>query len=573
MPAGLVRSTFMESWPAPTLATDMLLQSVAGLAAQAVNEGRGDELVWVAAKDGDWELWLERFLTENPRVELRGTLDPWALVERFRDRGVIKGYILYRLDTAKPDPKHKFRPGMDLSANVATSLAGLLGGVMVDESLESQAKQLGLPLLADARDKTQQWCFDTYKEQFSRQMLLAMDPKMSAPRDYAIAHRAFSVFTYEEPLPAALAWVEAPAPILGWIGGDEFQATRLATIHGHFQTATSKCRNLPVLMAGAHERQTKQLPHFDPRTIDWLDDRSTVTVTISDGDNVLYSAAGFFNRDYYWKNPERGRIPFGWSLPLAHLVQICPQPIDYAIETRTPNDWVIEWQGGYYYPDLFATERPDRWAVLAKHARRVWQNMQLSGSNMIAFNVRDYDSPDALKAYETFAAQTDGLLAMLVFQYSPYNAGAGRVLWVKDARGIEVPVITLRYQIWHHLNRRANAGTPAKVAREIRETADAEEPGTGGRSDWAMIQTWSFFKPSPGDDEEAENLPPKKQIPAGTSAEDLGGVRGYSPALWMTDRLPERVRVVSPEEMAWRIRMQHDPETTRRLIEAFSPTS
>ena len=45
-----------------------------------------------------------------------------------------------------------------------------------------------------------------------------------------------------------------------------------------------------------------------------------------------------------------------------------------------------------------------------------------------------------------------------------------------------------------------------------------------------------------------------------------GGVRGYSPVLWCAERLPAGVRVVSPEELVWRIRMQHDPSQTRELI-------
>jgi hypothetical protein len=44
--------------------------------------------------------------------------------------------------------------------NVATSLAGLLGGIIVDEKLEKKAKSHGLTMLMDVRDKTQQWCFD-----------------------------------------------------------------------------------------------------------------------------------------------------------------------------------------------------------------------------------------------------------------------------------------------------------------------------------------------------------------------------------------------------------------------------
>lgn len=546
----------------------MLMQSVAGLAAKSVNEGHGDELVWIASDNVDNEEWGRRFRAKHPAMAIRATLAPWALVERFVQRGIVKGYILYRYDRSASIGTGKLRPGMDLSANIATSVAGILDGVMVDESLEAEAKQRGLQLLIDVRGKTQQWCFETFKDRFTRRMLLAMDPKMAAPRDYAIAHRAFAVFTHDEPLPAALAWLEAPAAILGWIGGDEFKATRLATIHGHYQTATSLCLNLPVLMAGAQEAPAPRLPRFDPRTIDWTDERSTVSMFTSDGDNVLFFSNGFFrNSPYFWSTPARGKVPFAWSAPLAHLVQLCPQPLEYALETRTPNDWFVEWHGGYYYPDLFATERPNRWELLATHARRTWAMMQRSGANMIGFNIRYYDKPDALKAYETIIGETDGLLAVLAFQYSPYNAGAGRVFWFRDKRGIEVPVITLRYQVWWNLNQRANTGTPAKIAREIRESAGQAAQAGQSRHDWGMVHVWSYFKEARGHDEDAENLTPKKVLPENTSYEKMGGVRGYAPATWMTDRLSESIRVVSPAEMAWRVRMKHDPTATRKLME------
>jgi hypothetical protein len=42
--------------------------------------------------------------------------------------------------------------------------------------------------------------------------------------------------------------------------------------------------------------------------------------------------------------------------------------------------------------------------------------MKKSGCRIIGFNVSQFDSPDALKAYEVMAGQTDSLLAILVFQ-------------------------------------------------------------------------------------------------------------------------------------------------------------
>ena len=108
-----------------------------------------------------------------------------------------------------------------------------------------------LKLLLDARGKTSQWCFETYREKFNRRMLCMQDPRIPNCRDLAIAHGTLTLFGLDDPAPAAMQWLEPPSPILGWSGGDEFLATRLSSVYGHIQTATNWCMNLPVLMAGA----------------------------------------------------------------------------------------------------------------------------------------------------------------------------------------------------------------------------------------------------------------------------------------------------------------------------------
>jgi hypothetical protein len=261
-------------------------------------------------------------------------------------------------------------------------------------------------------------------------------------------------------------------------------------------------------------------------------------------------------------NPERGKIPCGWSGCFDQLAQLCPQAIEHALATRTPNDWFIEWGGGYYYPDHFGRQRTNRWELLARQARRTWALMKKTNERIVGFNFSQIDTPEARQACEVFAGQTDGLLAMLVFQYSPYEGGAGKVFWVRDRNGIEVPVITARYSIWEHANNRARAGTPAKVAREIRQTVEKTGPAQLPRYDWVIAHVWSYFKHAPGTDENAENMPQE-------NAASAGGVRGYSPVTWCAERLPASVRVVSPEELAWRIRMQHDSAETKRLIREF----
>jgi hypothetical protein len=547
VPKAVVRTANQQEFPEPRAALQMMVQSVAGLAAKAVNEGRGDELVWVYNGDGDLEKWYARLIASHPDLARPGVFAPWELVDRYATRGIIKGYILYRRDQS----------GMNCSVNVATSLAGLLDGIIVDEELEPAAKAHGLKMLMDVREKTQQWCFQTYRNQFNRRMLCIQDPQKPHVRDLAIAQKAFTVFGQDEPTSAAMEWLEPLSPILGWNNGDEFANTDLSTRYGDIQTAADWCLNLPVLMAGTEKLTLPKVKHFDPRTIDWKDARSAVSFIDTDGDNVQWLEGNFFGNHDYWGNAERGKIPFGWSCCFAHLAQLCPQAIDYALATRSTNDWFIEWGGGYYYPDQFGRSRTNRWELLARHARRTWELMKKTDTRIIGFNCSRFDSPEPRKACEVFAGQTDGLLAILVIQYSPYEGGAGKTFWVKDRNGIEVPVISARYSIWEHSNYRERSGTPAKVAREIRQSTEKRP-----RYDWVIAHAWSWFKRAPGADEDAEDMPQE-------NAEASGGVRGYAPVTWCAERLPASIRVVNPEELVWRIRMQHDPSQTRKLISQF----
>lgn len=556
-PKSIVRTVEEAKFTSSDKAYDMLVQSVAGLAAKAVNEGRSDQLVWVATSNVEIEQWYALTIKEHPEWETHSEFEPWALVDHFFRKNVIKGYILYSADRSDR-PNFEYAQGMNSSVNVATSLAGILDGVLIEERLQAQAETYGLKLLADAREMSQSNCFERYKDQFNRQMLCNQDPKKANARDMAIAHRTLTLYGDDPVVAKSMEWLEPLSPILGWNGGDEFETTKLSSIHGHFQTATDWCMNLPVLMAGSEHARAAKVPHLSPQDIDGNDNRSAVSFVMSDGDNIQWSETSFFlSNQSFWNSPDRGQIPFGWSCCFSHLTQVAPAITHFAINTRTRNDDLIEWGGGYYYPDLFGEATPNRWELLAKHAAKTWSLMRRNDTRIIGFNVWHPESDDAQKSYEVFAGETEGLLAIFVFQYAPYEGAAGTTYWVKDRNGIEIPVITARYSIWEHSNNRPRSGTPAKVARDIVESV--EESGTEPRFDWAVVHAWSYFRRAEGTDEEAENMPQ-------ADAASKGGIRGYTPVTWCVQRLPKNVAVVGPEELVWRLRMKHDPETTRRFI-------
>ena len=127
--------------PAPHGPHHMLVQSMAGLAAKAVNEGRGEELVWVTSTHRDLEAWFDRFRADHPAITVAEPQSHWELLDRLREQGIVQGYILYRWDTSPGKiAEDAERPGIDMSVNVATSLAGILRGVLIDESLAAGSR-------------------------------------------------------------------------------------------------------------------------------------------------------------------------------------------------------------------------------------------------------------------------------------------------------------------------------------------------------------------------------------------------------------------------------------------------
>jgi hypothetical protein len=117
--------------------------------------------------------------------------------------------------------------------------------------------------------------------------------------------------------------------------------------------------------------------------------------------------------------------------------------------------------------------------------------------------------------------------------------------------------------IWCNFNDHPRVGTPATIAREIRESVTSTPPGDLPRYDWVIDHVWSYFRYAPGKNEDAENI--VKQ----TAPFPPGTYRGYPPVVWCTERLPKEIRVVSLEELLWRIRMKHNPDETRKVISRF----
>src|SRR5690606_2665250 len=113
----------------------MLAESVSGLAAQAVNEGKYDALVWINVPGwgGDVRTSFSKWLAmAKARLVISNveTKDIWTVVDDLKKRDLIKGYVLFEPDVSDGNAYTK-RAGNNHSTNMATTAAGVMKAVMI----------------------------------------------------------------------------------------------------------------------------------------------------------------------------------------------------------------------------------------------------------------------------------------------------------------------------------------------------------------------------------------------------------------------------------------------------------
>ena len=557
-----------------------LVQSVSGLLALKARETGEGPLMWVGLEGNPsyraWRAHLSGAGIAMPQpgaasADPRGDLG--RLVQKLHGEGLIKGYILYRADPSKrqafdaaPAPG---AAGYNNSVNVATSLAGPMGAVIIEEKAEPFLRDLGLPLLLDARDRDERWCFENHRDKFSRKLVHVIDPKVPHLRDYAIATGSLVVFGVSPFTDEVYRWMEPDTPVMGWNGGDEHVMTSQLTRFAHFHTASNWCMNLPAtgsLRAGTDlswERlRLNRRSGVEPLELDWPVDTHFTSFVTTDGDNVQWAMGDYIHNGSYWRAPGRGRFPMGWSFPAEQLAQIAPMALAELAATQSPNDQMISFGGGYYYPDEYGQDAEgDRFAHLERKVDQFAPYFEKLGIRMLIVLTMDWKGDAARRAYEIYAKRIPGLAGVMVLQYYPYNAGQGGVIWVENAKGDPLPVVSARYALWNNMSKTENNGPPALLARLINESKHAGHPVSEAHIDWVTAHTWSFFKKADtAKDILAEEVEQEK------AARDPEARRGFEPVGWCVDRLAPHVRVVTPEETVWRLRLHMRPKETLRAL-------
>ncbi|MRG44818.1 hypothetical protein GFS24_06815 [Chitinophaga sp. SYP-B3965] len=492
-----------------------LAQSVAGLAAQSLNEGTSNEGVWISTTNPNYKVFYQSLVKRLKAKEL-GEMDVWALVDRYKAKGIIKGYILY-----------DFSRG-DNSINLATIYAGLYKGILIDVTQEGMALNTGLKMLYDAsKDTLNATQFKSLQSKLNPHLLVLANPAFSNNRDYAIAHKSMVYYGVDSLFESIASWVKPLSPVIGWNKGDEFKHIAPCSRWGLINTASDWCMNLSLLSIPSTEKQQK-VRTIDPEKINWKEEKNYHAFVMSDGDNMQWTFGGFLNSKDYWANPYNKEIPMSFTTCILNLSMAARDVYDQLVKTQPAGTTVVEYGGGYYYPDLFGAARPDPEKLLRQYAAMINIEMKRTGTKVFGFICKDVASPKAQTAYRIFAEEIEDLTGMIAVQYSPYNGGHGQTFWFQNKKGMSIPVVAAKYQLWVNLDKEGSGG-PAAVAGWINEHPSL---------DWTIVHAWSAFDHQ----------------------------RGVTPVKWAKDKINEGTKIVSVEELLWRIRMKHNAANTQKEI-------
>jgi hypothetical protein len=518
------------------LAEMNLAQSIAGLAAKSINSGKNTEGVWVESRNIAYRSYYTS-LVKRLKLKENGRFEIWQLVDRFKEKGVIQGYILY-------DVRRR-----DNSINLATVYCSIKNGILIDKTQEEDAIRQGLIKLQDfSKDTLDLQSFKLLAPRLSPNLLVVADPEFANNRDFAIAHRCMVYYGVDSLFLNILNWVKPLSPVIGWNKGDEFKQIEPCTSRGLVNVPADWCMNLALLAITPREAPAK-VKSLDPKSIDWNKRGDFNAFVMSDGDNMQWTFGSFLDSRDYWKNPFNPEIPMSFTSCVFNLSEAGRDIYNQLVQSQSKKVSIVEYGGGYYYPDLFGRMTGARERLLREHAQRINRELKRTGTKVFGFICRNISSREAIKAYQIFAEELDDITGMIAVQYSPYNGGNGAIYWPKNKKGVEVPVVAAKYQLWAN-QKITNSGNPRKLAGQINK--DNEKPGD--RLTWTVVHAWS------------EYLSDSVDVPD-PMRKTAKGFRGVTPVKWTKQLLDKKTKIIAIEELLWRLRMQHNNTVTRAMID------
>lgn len=535
----------------------LMSQSLAGLTNKAVEEGRSKVAVWLHDHSGQEPYKQAKQGLLNMEIEEQGAQNGVALARNSYGisdgvevelKGLFDGYVLTDVEN---NPE---------SNMVATVASHVYNSIIVDVRDKTFYEAAGYTMTYDARNKTTWDAWREFKDKCNNEALVVMPVQTGQLREFVIKNKLFILNLNKEfSNPAAgqnldlfkevLEWLKPNSSVYGWeqgVGEDVF--VNRVSEHGHMMVAYDWAFNTSLTSLKYKDRQPGLAGVLNPRFIDFEEkDTKYVSFYLSDGDNVQWMMGGFGGPDYY-THPEASNMKMGFGLPIDNLSMIAPDALQGLFNTQPYNTSIVQTLGGgYNYADNLGVDA-NRAESLKNIPEAVAAHMRQHRVKVLALMARDSRSASAKAAYQAYVDANDQLEGIISVQYSPYAGGRGEIMWMKNNKGYDIPVITVKYSIWNFGgSNHAREGTPTYIAKKL-NSEPLEDP-----FNLVMIHAWSRFSDI-GDsmDETAEN--------------QNGQIVGAGAAKLCADKLEENIKVINVEEMIWRVRMQYRPEETKKYL-------
>lgn len=458
---------------------------------------RTSAVVWVRGAG------MNARILEELRAEgwtLRESGDPWSLLRAHK--AAFSGAILGEVGNE--------------SLNRATTLAGLSRAVVADPSWVDRLKAEGLPVLADARDRSTVQLWAEVRTRVARGVIIHQDPAKALPlRDLAVSLGAWTV--HDEPALERSRQVRELGPhtrVYGW-GRDELEFVREvsqgggAVIPADWSLNLSALRHLPVALP---VRPRPEKPHArEPG-------ERVVAFVVSDGDNLQWIGGRFVDDPGFWASPLRGRFAVTWEMP-PQARTVAPRILRHLLRTATPQDDFVVGSSGYGYQ--FPGALPDRTASAAETAR----SAALVGWPLVSLLNADggQDQSDAW-------LERSEIEGVLYKDYAPYNRARGAVRWHRGK-----PSVAYRCLLWELKDRRGvprQDWLPAGVGAAVAGLPSGIEAGDGAYA-LVNVHAWSFRDsggPMAAIGRTIEALPPRVRVVTATEFFRLLALEAPTPA-------------------------------------------
>lgn len=344
--------------------------------------------------------------------------DKWDLITKYRRE--ISGLIVY-----DPDQIH--------TVNLATVLSKNKNALIASPLLLSKltAAPYNLPVLLDLRGKfnskleVYQSLYDEYWPHLDHRLLIGLNPNAhkAALREYAVARGTAVIWLdpkitgESELLNKFLSSMSPGGNFMGW-WPQEGPGVERASKYGIATIASDWCSNLTVHSGTSRTVKIKPIPQKPE-----LNNKIYVAFILSDGDNLQFTEHLMRK---LWNNPDRGKVPMGWTVSPA-MLDAMPGALNYYWQSATDNDNLISGPSGYgyTYPNTWPDEK-----LLKKFVSKTEDYNKRAGLRVITIwnTIVGGINPEIGKIY---ADQTKTLLGV-----TAQNTGGGLTIYNNSLPGM-----------------------------------------------------------------------------------------------------------------------------------------